>query len=197
MNDDDMLAAMRHSLTGIKDSLADVHLDQPPDAIIARARGRRLRRSLPGITASALALAAGLAVTLPGSSPADKGVHVNLAAWSVNTTSAGQVDLTIRQLKDPARLSHTLARAGVPVVLTSGRVCDGAAGDLSKVIQKHADPRRVFLTITPAAMPPGTELVIGVATLRDGPRSWPAAAFALTKAGIPLNCGTGPKADTR
>ena len=197
MNDDDMLVAMRNSLTSIKDSLADVHLDQPPDAIIARARGRRLRRGLPGITAAALALAAGLAVTFPGSSPADKGVHVNLAAWSVNTTSAGQVDVTIRQLKDPARLRQTLALAGVPVVLTSGRVCDGEAGDLSKVIRKHADPRDVFLTITPAAMPAGTELVIGIGTLHDGPRSWPAAAFGLTKAGSPLNCGTCPKAGTR
>ena len=85
--------------------------------------------------------------------------------------------MTIRQLKDPARLRQTLALAGVPVVLTSGRVCDGTAGDLSKVIRKHADPRDVFLTITPAAMPAGTELVIGIGTLRDGRRSWPAAAF--------------------
>jgi hypothetical protein len=197
MNDDDMLAAMRSSLTSVKDSLADVHLDQSPDAIITRARGRRLRRGLPGIAAGALALAAGLAVTLPGSSPADKGVHVNLAAWSVNTTSAGQVDVTIRQLKDPARLSRTLARAGVPVVLTSGPVCTGAEDDMSKVVTKHADPRDVFLTITPAAMPAGTELVIGIGTLRDGPSSSPAAAFGLAKVGSPLDCGSGPKERTR
>jgi hypothetical protein len=150
-------------------------------------------RGLPGITAGALALAAGLAVTFPGSSPADKGAHVNLAAWSVNTTSAGQVDVTIRQLKDPARLSQTLARAGVPVVLTSGRVCTGAEDDLSKVISKHADPRDVFLTITPAAMPAGTELVIGIGTLHDGPRSWPAAAFGLTKPEARWIAGPGPR----
>jgi len=197
MNDEDMLAAMRSSLTSIRDSLVDVHLGKSPDAIIARARGRRLRRGLPGITAGALAVAVGLAVTLPGSSPADKGVHVNLAAWSVNTTSAGQVDVTIRQLKDPAGLRQTLARAGVPVVLTSGSVCTGTADGLSKVIRKHADPRDVVLTITPAAMPAGTELVIGIGTFHDGSSSWPAAAFGLTKAGSPLNCGSGPKAGTR
>ena len=204
MNDDDMLAAMRSSLTSVKDSLTDVHMDRPPEAITARARTRRLRRALPGISAAGLALGLGLALTLPGGQPAASGgptaartVHVNLAAWSVNTTSAGQVNVTIRQLKDPARLGQTLALAGVPVVLTSGRVCTSTAGDVSKVVRKHADPRDVFLTITPAAMPAGTELVIGIGTLHDGPRSWPAAAFGLTKAGTPLDCGTGPKAGTR
>ena len=33
-----------------------------------------------------------------------------------------------------------------------------------KVVRKHADPSEVFLTITPAAMPAGTELVIGIGT---------------------------------
>jgi hypothetical protein len=123
-------------------------------------------------------------------------VHLNLAAWSVNTTSTGQVDVTIRQLKDPARLRQTLALAGIPVVLTSGSVCTGPEDDVYKVVRKHADPSEVFLTITPAAMPAGTELVIGIGTLHDGSRSWPAAAFGLTKAGSSLDCGSGSKTGT-
>jgi len=193
MNDDDMLAATRSSLTSIKDSLSDVHMDQPPEAIIARARGRRLRRGLPALGGGALALGIGLAVSLSGSPAAAHGVHVNLAAWSVNTTSAGQVDVTIRQLKDPARLSRTLADAGVPVKLTLGKVC--TAPDelkLSRVVRKLPSPQDgdVLLKINPAAMPPGTELVIGIGHLRLGSDHARAAAFGLIKNGTSLNCGT-------
>src|SRR5215831_11288243 len=121
MNDDDMLAAARNSLTRTKDSLTYVHMDQRPEAIMARARGRRLRRGLPVIGVGSLALGIGLALSLPGWHPAGSGgwpaasggsggprvVHVNLAAWSVNTSSTGVVNVTIRELKDPAGLSKT------------------------------------------------------------------------------------------
>ncbi len=146
MNDDDTLAAVRSSLTSTKDALAHVRMDQPPEAIMARARGRRLRRVLPGVGAGGLALGLGLALSLagghsggPGGSPAASGgsaavggVHVNLAAWSVNTLPTGLVNVTLRELRDPARLSSTLADAGVPVVLTSGRVCAPATSCRSR-----------------------------------------------------------------
>jgi hypothetical protein len=196
MNDDDMLAATRSYLTGIKDSLSDVHMDRPAEAIIARARGRRLRRSLPALGGGGLALGIALTISLSGSPAAAHGVHVNLTAWSVNTTSAGQVDVTIRQLKDPARLSRTLADAGVPVKLTFGRVCTPTSGDLpqlAKVVHKLASPRGdVLLKINPAAMPDGAELVIGIGHLRLGSQHGRAAAFGLVKAGSSLNC-TGAK----
>lgn len=195
MNDDYMLAAMRSSLTSVKDSLADVHMDQPPEAIIARARGRRLRRGLPAVVgAGGLAIGLGVALTLPGGSAGARAVHVNLDAWTVNTTSGGQVDVTIRQLKDPARLSQTLADAGIPVRLTSGRVCGGTPEDeqqLSQVLHKVAEPGEVMLTIDPAAMPAGKELVIGIGFIRQGPVQGPAAAFTLIKAGAPMDCGSG------
>jgi len=195
MNDDDVLAATRSSLTSIKDSLSDVHMDRPPAAIIARARGRRLRRSLPALGGGGLALGIGLALSLSGSpAPAPAhGVHVNLAAWSVDTTPSGKVDVTIRQLKDPARLSHTLADAGVPVKLTFGSVCTTTSEDsqLAKVVQKLASPRDdVMLKINPAAMPDGMELVIGIGHLRLGSQSGRAAAFGLIKDGSSLSCGT-------
>jgi hypothetical protein len=138
MHDDDTLAATRSSLASIKDSLTDVHMDRPPEAIIAQARGRRLRRGLAGISAGGLALGIGLALTLSSNPSAARTVHVNLEAWSVNATSAGLVKVTIRQLKDPARLSQTLADAGVPVRLTFGRVCSPVSGDLPQLPQGAA-----------------------------------------------------------
>jgi hypothetical protein len=194
MNDCDMLAATRSSLTSVKDSFTDVHMDQPPEAIIARARRRRMRRGLPAaIGGGGLALGIGLAMSMSGGGPvAPQGVHVNLAAWSVNTSSGGQVDVTIRQLKDPARLSHTLADAGVAVKLTGGRVCAPASGDesqLSKVVRKLPSPRGdVVLRIDPAAMPAGQQLVIGIGHLRMGSHHGRAAAFGLIKQGTSLNC---------
>ena len=192
MNDDDMLAATRRSLTSIKASLSDVHMDQPPEAIIARARGRRLRRGLPALGGGVLALGIGLAFSLSGSPAAAHGVHVNLAAWSVNTTSAGQVNVTIRQLKDPARLSHTLADAGAAVKLTSGPVCTTPDDlKLSRVVRKLPSPSGdVVLRINPAAIPAGTELVIGIGHLSMGSEHGRSAAFGLVKAGTTLDCST-------
>jgi hypothetical protein len=196
MNDDDMLATMRSSLTSVKDSLTDVHMDRPLEAITGRARARWLRRGLPGAGAAGLALGIGLALTSPGGPragtggpPAARSVHVNLAAWSVNTTPAGQVNVTIRELKDPARLSKTLADAGVPVMLTSGRVCDtGYQAQLSRVLHKLGGSGDVVLTINPAAMPAGTKVVIGIGTFRKGSEHFLAAAFGMIKDGAPLAC---------
>ena len=203
MNDDDMLAAMRSSLTGTKDALTHVHMDPRPEAIMARARSRRLRRGLPGAGAGVLALGIGLALSLSGghsaapggpptasgSSPETRGVHVNLAAWSVNTSPTGLVKVTIRELKDPARLSKTLADAGVPVALTSGKVCtSGDELQLSRVVRKLPGPGGLVIKINPKAMPAGTELVIGIGTLRIGSERGPAAAFGLEKKGSPLDC---------
>ena len=189
MNDDDTLAAMRSSLTSVKDSLADVHMDQPPGAITARARARRLRRGLAGAGAGGLALATGLALALSGGPPAARAVHVNLDAWSVDTTPAGLVDVTIRELTDPARLRQALADAGVPAVLTFGTVCTATSGDLPQlpqVLHKENGGSGVVLTIDPAAMPAGSELVIGV--VAQGPERGLAAGFGLIKDGSPLAC---------
>lgn len=204
MNDDDILAATRSSLISVKDSLTDVHMNQPPGAIMARARGRRLRRGLPVAGAGGLALGVGLALALsggspaapdgslasPGGSPAARAVHVNLAAWSVNTTPAGLVNVTIRELKDPAGLGKTLADAGVPVMVTSGRVCaSDYEARLPQVARKLPGNGDVVLTINPKAMPAGTELVIGIGHFGSGPnRGMIAAAFGLAKKGVSLSC---------
>lgn len=191
MNDDEMLAAMRRSLTTVKDSLTNVHLDRPAEAIIGQARSRRLRRVLPGIAVGGLALGIGLALALPGSPSAARPVHVNLEAWSVNTTSAGLINVTIRELKDPAQLRQTLADAGVPVRLTFGQVCTPASGnlpELSQVLHKMPGRGDVVLAINPAAMSAGTELVIGIGKFQPGSTVSPAAAFGLMRVGSQLDC---------
>ncbi|GAA0393831.1 hypothetical protein GCM10009530_51590 [Microbispora corallina] len=211
MNDDDMLAAMRSSLTRTKDALSHVRMGQRPEAIMARARGRRLR-GVAGVGTGGLALAIGVALSLSGGTSAASGdqpgapsrssgsraVHVNLAAWSVNTSPDGVVEVTIRELKDPAGLTKTLADAGVPVVLTSGHVCSSPDDKLqvSEVVHKLPGDGGLAMAIDPEAMPAGTELVIGIGTLHvGGIEDGPAAALGLEKKGSPLNCPGKPKAN--
>ena len=130
--------------------------------------------------------------------PDTHGVHVNLAAWSVNTSSAGLVNVTIRELKDPAGLSKTLADAGVPVVLTSGRVCtSGDELQIPRVVRKLPGHGAVVIEINQKAMPAGTDLVIGIGTLRIGSQHVPGAAFGLEKKGSSMNCHGNAKKVTR
>jgi hypothetical protein len=211
MNDEQVLVAMRSSLTGTVEALSHVHLDQSPEVIMARARSRRLRRGLPGL-AGGLAVVIGLALSLSGGhsdargdsatasggSPEVTGIHVNLAAWSVNTSPTGLVNVTIRELKDPAGLSKTLADAGVPVVLTPGPVCtSGDEPQLSRVVHKLPGDGALAMAINPKAMPAGTELVIGIGTLRMGGQHEPGAAFGLAEKGSALNCPASAKTGTR
>ena len=193
MNEDEMLATLRGALTGAKESLADVHLDRPADAIRARARGRRLRRGLAGAGAGGMALGVGLALAVGGGSGANaRSVHVNLDAWSVNTLSSGLVYVDIREMRDPALLRQTLARAGVPATVTFGEVCTGTSGgdaeSLRRVISKTALGGEPKLTINPAASPAGSELSIGIVSVRIGGREIH-NSFVLVKKGSRLVCG--------
>lgn len=175
---------------------------------MARARGRRLPRVLPGVGAGGLALGLGLALSLSGGHPAGSvgspaasggsdevgGMHVNLAAWSVNTLPTGLVSVTLRELRDAARLSSTLADAGIPVVLTSGRVCaSDNEQQVSRVVHKVSGDDGLAITIDPTAVPAGSELVIGIGTFRSGSEHGPAAAFGLEKKGTSLNCAGDAK----
>jgi hypothetical protein len=213
VNDDELLAAMRTTLTSVRDSMTDVHLDRPASAITARARTRRRRRRMSGAGAVGLAaLAAGAVIAWPGGQnlarPADAGtassvgrdaapssghqtarsVHVNLDAWSVNTTPAGLVDVTIRELRDPALFLRTLAEAGVPAVVSSGEFCRPAtdqsqiARQLVHVLKQSTNDGKVVLTINPAAMPAGSELDIGILPAGRGL----IAAFGLVEKGTAL-----------
>lgn len=189
MNDDEIMAAVR----GVKDSLTDVRMNQTADSIAVRAGRRRLRRGLAGAGAGALALGVGLGVVVSGGNgvtpvSSDKSVHVNLAAWSVNSTPSGIVDVTVREFSHPALLRKTLARAGVPAHVTFGTFCQPRSGgglpQINQVLGHSVQGRSVLMTINPAAMPAGTELLIGIA--RSGPGS--VIALGLVKDGVPLSC---------
>jgi hypothetical protein len=198
MNDDEMLTALRSSLTDVKDSLTDVRLDRSADAIRARARGRRLRRGLAGAGAGGAALGVSLALAIGGSATsapsvhvnanAPRSVHVNLDAWSVNTLPGGLVYVDVRELQDAGLLRQTLARAGVPAIVTFGEFCTGASGggSLDQVLGKSAVGGGK-LTINPAAIPAGTELSIGIVS---NPGKGFDNSFALVKEGSRLACGT-------
>jgi hypothetical protein len=223
VNDDELLAAMRSTLTCVRDSMTDVHLDRPAAAITARARTRRLRRRLTGAGAVGVAALAVALVGLPLARPAGhqsagsaspapdrsapparsaspgssassggRSVHVNLDAWSVNTTPGGLVVVTIRELQDPALFRQTLAEAGVPAVVSVGEFCRPATNQsqitqqLIHVLKQSTSGGNVMLTINPAAMPAGSELDIGIVSTSRGL----IAAFGLAEKGAPLTrCG--------
>lgn len=194
MNDDELLAAMRSSLTGVKDSLTDVHLDRPVSAITGRVRARRLRRGLSAGAAAAVALGADLALILTAGPAASRSVHVNLDAWSVNTTSTGQVELTVRELQDQALLEQTLADAGVPAIVHFGEFCGAAdqADNLTGTTGTHVLGPAVTrggallaITISPAAIPSGAKIDIGVEGIGSGHGIF---AEQIITDGAPLSC---------
>jgi hypothetical protein len=194
MNDDELLTAMRSSLTGVSDSLTDVHLNRPVAAITGRARARHLRRGLAGGAAAAVALGAGLSLILASGPAASRSVHVNLAAWSVNTTSTGQVELTLRELQDQARLEQTLADAGVPAIVNFGKFCEPAsqADNLTATTGTHfiqrpvgRDGVLVGIMIDPAAIPSGVTVDIGVEDFGTGHGYF---VDEIVKDGAPLTC---------
>lgn len=195
MNDEEVLATLRTSLTGVKESLAGVHLDRSADEIRGRARGRHLRRGLAGVGAGGMAVGVGLALAAGGGSGASApSVHVNLDAWSVNTLADGLVYLDIRELQNAVLLRQTLARAGVPAIVTFGEFCSGAAsggpGNLQRIIGKAAPGGEPRLTIDPAAIPAGSELSIGIVPVSKGGRGGGlSTSFALVKDGSRLTCG--------
>jgi hypothetical protein len=177
MNDDQLLTAMRNSLTGVKDSLTDVHMDRPVSAVTGRARARRLRRGLSAGAAAAVALGVGLSLTLAAGPAASRSVHVNLDAWSVNTIPAGQVELTVRELQDQALLEQTLADAGIPAIVNFGQFCGAAdhADNLTGTTGTRLLGRAVTnggallaIIINPAAIPSGAKLDIGVEDIGSG-----------------------------
>ena len=194
MNDDELLTAMRSTLTDVRDSLTDVRLDRPVAAITGRARTRHLRRAVAGGAAAAVALGAGLSLTLTSAPAASRSVHVNLDAWSVNTTSTGRVELTLRELQDRALLERTLADAGVPAIVNFGQFCEpvSQADNLTATTGTHfierpvgRDGVLVGIVINPAAIPAGVTVDIGVEDFGAGHGYF---VDEIIKDGAPLTC---------
>jgi hypothetical protein len=178
MNDDELITAARESFTGVRSAT-------PVERIVSRSRAVRARRRIPGV-AGALALAAGtaLAVTtlLPSGHPAPVGsghpdshsVTARLAAWTVAKQANGDIDVTIRQLRNPAGLQSTLRADGLPVnvsfsghsVFASCQLYPTSTDVLNAVAhfpkQFSIAGGAVYLVIKPSALPTGAGLAIFV-----------------------------------
>jgi len=117
MNDTDLA-------TLVRDAVRDTHMTVPEADITRRARRLRTRRRV----AAGGAVSAGLATTAlavatfaaPASGPATgQGQNTaQLTAWTVTKDPDGVIDVTIRQLKDPAGLQARLRADGVPATVS-------------------------------------------------------------------------------
>ena len=158
MNDDTLMTAVREPFTA-------VHMDTPVEQILRRGRAVRARRRILGL-AGAAALIAGAVVAVTALLPASHPAGAQLAAWTVTRQANGMIDVTVRDLRDAARLQSTLRADGVPASVTFGSEpnpsCREYPGrwDLSTSgIQVSSGPAAIF-AIHPAALPRGAGVQI-------------------------------------
>ena len=167
MNDDELVMALR-------EQRGNVPMNTPVEQIISRGRAMRVRRRVPRVAAAlGAAAAAALAVTvaLPAGHPASA-PGAQLAAWTVARQADGNIQVTIRELRDPAGLQRTLRTDGVPASVTftgqQNPACQGYpfSGSqsqrrqlLNSVVTGPAAGRDVMV-IHPAALPSGAGLQI-------------------------------------
>lgn len=118
MNDTDLAALVR-------DALRDTHMTIPESDITRRARRLRTRGRVAaggavsvGLAATALAVAA---LAAPVGSPGTRQSQdtARLTAWTVTKHPGGVIDVTIRELKDPAGLQKRMRADGVPTILST------------------------------------------------------------------------------
>jgi len=175
------------------------------------ARPRRRPLVLASAAAAAVAVAAtGVLLTAdhPSAGPTAAPVHVNVAAWSVNTNANGTITFVVRKMAESARLEHVLAEAGVPAIVQFGENCRATGqtlpthgvisgpkyvgGATGKPEQVHGKPYPDWAyTVTPSAMPSGSRFVISVGPGPDpGSRfnyAW--IGYELVPSGIHVACG--------
>jgi hypothetical protein len=194
MNDDELITAVRESVTG-------VHMAIPEEQIVSRSRAIRARHRVPavagGLAVAAVAALAVTALTPSGHQPGP--VNARLAAWTVARQTGGDIDITINQLRDPAGLQRTLRADGLPVNVSfsgapSSAECkpyDASRHVLGAVVQFSSTDGSAHFVINPSALPSGTGLAI-YDNIRDGaPSSSPSAQGT----GSPPPAGiTGPLA---
>jgi hypothetical protein len=189
MNDNELITALREQ----RDK---VPMDTPVEQIISRGRAMRARRRVPrvaGALGAAAAAAFAVSVALPASHPASE-PHAQLAAWTVARQADGSIQVTIRELRDPAGLQRTLRADGVPASVTftgqQNPACHGYPGGGNQSQQRHllssvAGPAggRDALVIHPSALPSGAGLQIYTLFQNyPGPRGSFQAAVGLVQA---------------
>lgn len=171
---------------------------------------RRLGRyAAAGLAAAAVATAVAVGVEYaasggshhPGAAPTGSptqtgGVHIHLAAFSVETHPDGTVTLTLTQgqLFDPNAVRRALARAGVPAVVTVNSVCTvpgRPSNGLPQVISgTRSSDGQTVTTITPSAIPAGEKLSFGYFAVANGG----GLHISLVPDNAPLTCTSTPPA---
>jgi len=163
MNDDELIMLVR-------EERARVPMTMPVAEVISRGRSVRARRRLRGL-ASALAMTAGAVVAVaalvsPGHQAAGQ-PGAQLAAWTVTRQADGDVLVTIRQLRHPARLASALHADGVPVYIAFADPAPSSClpypvskAQLRAIYKFRQGDGSVALTITPPAIPSGAGLFI-------------------------------------
>jgi len=148
-------------------------------------RAARLRRpAIAGLAAAVVAIGAGIGIdhalgSRPagqslGSSHSPGGAGAHLASFSVDKAADGTVTVTLysSHAPDAAGLRRALAAAGVPALVTVGRVCfePRPISDLGQVLSRppHVPLGTAVVTITPSAIPSGFELSFGYFFLPGG-----------------------------
>lgn len=175
MNDDNAVDTVRDSLTTARDSLTEVHMATPLDTIVRHGRARRRRHRLTGLAGAAVvAVGAVLAVMalLSAGHPASRQPRVQLAAWMVVKQPGGIIDVTIRELRDPAGLQAALRADGVPASVSFGNgqqtACRSYPGGGFMTSANPALINSVFVpgppsaavSIRPSALPSGTGVLL-------------------------------------
>lgn len=166
-HDSDLMAAVQESVTGL-------HLDIPLDAITHRGRAvraRRRRAGVAGVTAVAGAAALAAAMLVPGTAP----TQARLAAWTVTAGPDDTVQVTIRQLGDPAGLQQALRADGIParvafggaVVSADAPLPRGCAAPRMTDAQNAALQEKIIPVQLPAAAS-GLALTIHKSAVPDG-----------------------------
>jgi len=171
MTDEELITAMR-------EQRGKVHMTMPVEQVISRGHDVRFRRRIRG-AAAALAMVAGVVVlAVTALSPASHQPNTQLAAWTVVRQSDGNIDVTIRQLTDPAGLQSTLRGDGLPAVVDFNGQPDPACQLYPPISQALArtivqpQPSGVrtggtVLTIDPAALPSGAGVQIATTLSTD------------------------------
>ncbi len=166
MNDSELITALR-------EQRGKVPMNTPVEQIIRRGRAVRARRRIPGVAAAlgaAAAVAFAVSAALPASHPASE-PGARLAAWTVARQADGSIQVTIRELRDPAGLQRTLRADGVPASVTftgqQNPACLGYPGGGSQSQRRHllssvAGPAagHDVMVVHPSALPSGAGLQI-------------------------------------
>jgi hypothetical protein len=159
MNDEELITVVRAQ----RDK---VPMNTPVEQIISRGRAVRARRRVRRLAGTLAVVAAAAAVAIIALVPS--GHPAQLAAWTVTRQADGKIDVTIRELRDPAGLQRTLRAEGVPAVVSysyATRLCQSdwvpeTPALFGTIVQVHADNKNENIVIDPSAIPPGLKLAI-------------------------------------